>query len=242
MTSLTRSAVFAVAVLGLFSCMQQDGNGNVVTEQRTVKAFTRLKVEDGLRVTITQGPRNVWLTTDENLRSFFQAEVRGDTLVLKRLSNFILKPSGDVAFEVTNEVLEGLDVSGGAGGALVNADATPAGQWRLDVSGESVVSVARMAAQKLTMEVTGNSEVNVSGAASDVKVRASGSSRVNTTRLSAVNVDVDASGSSVLNVAASSSATGSASGSSRVTVVGEPQKRDINTSGSSQVTYTDASR
>ena len=239
MTSLTRSAVFAVAVLGLFSCMQQDGNGNVVTEQRTVKAFTRLKVEDGLRVSITQGPRNVWLTTDENLRSFFQAEVRGDTLVLKRLSNFTLKPSGDVAFEVTNEVLEGLDVSGGA---QVNADATPASQWRLDVSGESVVSVARMAAQKLTMEVTGNSEVNVSGAASDVKVRASGSSRVNTTRLSAVNVDVDASGSSVLNVAASSSATGSASGSSRVTVVGEPQKRDINTSGSSQVTYTDASR
>ncbi len=236
MTSLTRSAVFTFAVLGFSACVSEDGNGTIVTEQRSVKAFTKLKVEDGLRVSLTQGPRGVWLTTDENLRSFFQAEVRGDTLVLKRLSNFTLKPSGDVVFEVTNEVLEGLEVSGGA---QVNADATPAGQWRLDVSGESVVSVSRMAAQKLKMEVTGNSQVDVSGSASDVKLKASGSSRVNTTSLSTVNLDVDASGGSVLNVAASNSATGSVSGNSRVTVVGNPQKRDINASGSSQVTYTD---
>ena len=84
MSSLTRSAVLTLAVLGLSACITEEGNGNIVTDQRAVKPFTKLKAEDGLRVSVTQGPRNVWLTTDENLRSFFQAEVRGDTLVLSR--------------------------------------------------------------------------------------------------------------------------------------------------------------
>ena len=239
MSSLTRSALITLSVLGLSACVTEEGNGQIVTDQRAVKAFTRLKVEDGLRVSVTQGPRNVWLTTDENLRSFFQAEVRGDTLVLSRMPNFRLKPTGEVLFEVTNDVLEGLEVSGGS---QVNADATPARQWRLEVSGGSVVSVARMAAESLTMDVSGESRVEVSGSARDVKVNASGKSRVNAQTLSTVNLDVDASGGAILNVAASSSATGSASGNSQVNVLGDPQKRTISTSGTAQVTYIDGNR
>ncbi len=237
MRSLTRSAVVALAVLGFSSCVSEDGNGRIVTEQRAVKEFQKVKVEDGLRVTITRGPRTVWLTTDENLRSFFQAEVRGDTLVLKRMSNFALNPTGEVVFEISNEVLEGLEVSGGA---HVSAAATPTSRWRLSASDGSVVTVSDVATPKLDVEASGGSEVTLSGSANEAKVKGSGRSKVDTTGVAAVSVDVDASGGSTLNVAASSEATGHVSGSSTVNVVGNPQKRSIDTSGSSQVTYTDA--
>ena len=239
MSSLTRSAVVALAVLGLSSCVSEDGNGRIVTEQRSVTAFSKVKVEDGLRVSITQGPRGVWLTTDENLRTYFRAKVVGDTLVLDQLSNFVLNPTGEVVFEVTNDVLEGLEVSGGA---QVSADATPAARWRLTASGGSTVSVARIAAPRFDVDASGNSRVDAFGSASDVNVNASGGSEVNTVGVSTVNLDVDASGGSVLNVAASSSATGNASGGSRVNVVGDPQTRSIDTSGDSQVTYSDGNR
>lgn len=238
MTSLTRSAVVALAVAGLSSCVSEDGNGRIVTEQRAVQAFQKVKVEDGLRVTITQGPRSVLLTTDENLRSFFQADVRGDTLVLKKLSNFSLNPTGEVVFEIMNEVLEGLDVSGGA---QVSADATPTSRWRLTASGGSVVTARNVATPKLDVEASGASEVTLFGSANEARVKGSGGSKVNTVGVTTVSVDVDASGGSTLNVAASSSAKGIASGNSTVNVVGNPQTRTIDATGSSTVTYTDSS-
>lgn len=234
MSQLFRSALFTLSALALSACVIQVGNGQIGTQQRTVSAFSKVSVASGIRATIAHGERAVKLTADENLQTFLQVYVEGGTLIVRKLPNFTLNPTGDIVAEITNPLLVGLDVSGGS---HVSADATEAVEWNLNVSGGSTVAVSRVEATQLIANASGGSHVSVFGLVPGVRIAASGGSQVDTDGVAAEDVTVDASGGSILHVRASKSAQGDASGGSQVTVAGNPLTRAITTSGGSRVTY-----
>lgn len=234
MSLLTRSCLITLTALSLSACLVEVGNGEIVTQTRTVPAFSRVAVQSGLHATLSQGERSVAFITDQNLQTFLQAYVEDDTLVLRVVRNFSLQPTANLGVIVTNDVLEGLEVSGGA---QVSANATPAADWSLTASGGSTVTLSQLQTQRLVIEASGGSRVTAFGLAPHLSATGSGGSQVNTEGTSAEDVIVQATGGSIFHVRASKSVSGAASGGSQVTVSGNPAARTITATGGSLVTW-----
>lgn len=235
MSFLKRSIVICAAALALASsCMSEKGNGVIETSERVVSAFSRVEVEDDIQVSIARGPNRVTITTDENLASFYVLEVDGQTLKIRKMPGFQLKPTGTVFIEVLTERLEALEVKNGA---QVSADATQTGEFRLIVKDKSNASVSRLQTQELVLEASDESRVDVSGDATSVRIQSRSRSAVNASNLNALNVKVDASGKSLVNVNARSSIEIDASGDSIVTVSGNPGARNIHSDTGSQISF-----
>ncbi len=234
MSSLVRSAGIIVA-LAFCSCISEDGNGRVITTLiSNVRSFSRVAVQDGIQVSIARGEPSVRLTSDENLRLFYEFDVDGRTLKIRQMNNFRLTPSTPVMVEITNPELEGLDVSGGS---QVSAEATPAGDWRLTVKEGSSASLSRLETQNLHVDASGSSRVDVFGRSRDVNIKSSGGSQVSTDGVSAAHVKINASGGSLITVNALESVKIDASGGSQVTVTGNPPERTTDTTDGSQVNF-----
>ncbi len=235
MSILKPSVLSCVAALALTSsCMSEKGNGVIATQQRTVPAFSRVEVEDAVQVSITRGPNRVTITTDENLTSFYEIDVDGQTLKIKEMSNFELRPTGSVFIEVFTERMEGLEVRNGA---AVSADATQTGEFRLIVKDKSTATISRIQTAELTLEASDESRVDVFGVASKVRIQSRSRSAVSADGLEAQDVKVDAQGQSLVSVTAERSIEVDASGGSVVTVSGNPLDRNIDSDNGSQVSF-----
>ncbi len=235
MSPLNRSVLICAGALALASsCMSEEGNGIIATQERRLAAFTRVEVEDAIQVSISRGPSRVTITTDENLTSFYEIDVDGQTLKIREMSNFSLRPTGAVFVEVQTERMEGLEVRNGA---QVSADATQAGEFRLIVRDKSTASISRIQASELTLDASDESRVDVFGEAARLRVESRSRSAVNADGLTAQEVRVIASGQSLVNVNALGSIEVDASGDSVVTVSGNPPDRNIDANNGSVVSF-----
>src|SRR5215471_17541894 len=59
------------------------GNGHIKTEDRTISAFTEIDAGGAFVIEWQSGPPALSITTDENLLSYIESEVSGDTLQLR---------------------------------------------------------------------------------------------------------------------------------------------------------------
>ena len=234
MERLSRSVLISLGVWALGSaCSAENGNGLIATQERSVATFSKVKVEDGLQVSIGRGERLVSITTDENLMSFIDVEVDGETLELRRNSN--TQPTSIERIEVTTNVLTSLEVKDNS---QVSADATQAGEWRLTARDVSVVSLTNIETSELDIDASDESRVDAFGNAIRVRIEAKSRSQVNTDGVTAEDVKVDASGGSLVFVNARSKIEVDASGNSFITVSGNPQDRNIDANGGSTVTFS----
>jgi Putative auto-transporter adhesin, head GIN domain len=188
------------------------GEGDVKPETRQLPAFTKVESGAGIGVTIRIGPAEpIVVEAQENLLPIITTEVVGGTLRIGSKEGFTSSQPVHVTAVVPS--LDGLTLSGG-----------------------SQATIEGLAAQGLTIELSGGSAVTATGSASDLDLTASGGSRANLENLSTKTVAVDASGGSVANVLASDSVSGSASGGSRVTVFGDATL-DVESTGGSAVSH-----
>jgi hypothetical protein len=188
------------------------GEGDVKPETRQVAAFTKVESGAGIGVTIRIGPAEpIVVEAQENLLPIITTEVVGGTLQIGSKEGFT--SSQPVHVTAVVPTLDGLTLSGG-----------------------SQATIEGLAAQGLTIELSGGSAVTATGSATDLDLTASGGSRANLEGLSTKTVVVDASGGSVANVLASDSVSGSASGGSRVTVFGAATL-DVESTGGSAVSH-----
>ncbi|MDP2274445.1 MAG: DUF2807 domain-containing protein [Archangium sp.] len=235
MSPLNRSVLICAGALALASsCMSETGNGVITTQERLVPAFSKVEVQDAIQVSISRGPTRVTISTDENLTSFYEIDVDGETLKIKEMSNFKLRPTGAVFVDIQTERMERLEVRNGA---QVSADATQAGEFRLIVKDRSSATVSRIQTSELILEATDESRVDVFGEATQLRVESRSQSAVNADGLDAQTVKVVATRQSLVNVNAQRSIEVDASGDSVVTVSGNPLDRNIDADSGSQVSF-----
>ena len=84
-------------------------------------------------------------------------------------------------------------------------------------------------------DVSGASQVTLSGSAGDVTIGASGASQLDLSAFSVDDADVEASGASKVTVNASGKLDADASGASHVYYLGSPTLGRVETSGASSV-------
>ena len=211
---MTRSTLAVLSALSLFGCHYVEG-GPEVSEARTLEAFTRVQVEDGLTATLAPGSPQATVNAPQKVVEKLETVVKSGTLIVR------LKPGVIVtSMEGTEVVITGQDVVA------------------VEASGASKVTVTGVDVSPFRATASGASELTVSGKTADARISASGASTVAAEQLIAEIASVEASGASTVAVNASKSIEGSASGASHVTVSGGADSSNLNTSGASSVDVT----
>ena len=108
-------ALAIVGTLTLTACSGSlEGDGDVVTETRSVSDFDAIHADNGVQVSLTvdstaTGDPDLSVTTDSNLQEFLSAKVTGSTLTISSNRSGGVRPSG--AFDVSSTVDFITDVS-----------------------------------------------------------------------------------------------------------------------------------
>jgi hypothetical protein len=225
-----RTPGLLVCLAALTACQSVVGSGHVTTTTREVPAFRRLAIATGIKAHATTGTRALSLRADDNLQPLIETLVEGDTLLV-RLKPQTVGASGTMEVEISNDVFEALDASGGV---HVTMTATPVGSFVLSASGGSLIDVTGLSSTDFTLDVSGGSVVTLAGAATRGTANASGGSQLTLTQVPLESLTIAASGGSTINASVSGSLAGSASGGSIVNIKGTPAST-VDSSGGSQV-------
>ncbi|MCB9663818.1 MAG: DUF2807 domain-containing protein [Alphaproteobacteria bacterium] len=223
----------SLALVGLSGCIVHIGSGDLVDVDLPVDAFDAMAAEQGLVVRHVEGERAVTAHIDDNLRDLLVVEVvDGELRMGFGDLPILVDPSDDAWIEVVAPPPERFSASGGA-----SIDAVGAGEVvRLSASGGAGIEVVVTATTRAEVSASGGADVTLGGTAPAVDVDASGGATVTST-IKAGSASVSASGGAHVSVHATTSVTVSASGGSTVEVAGDPEDRDVDTSGGSTVTF-----
>jgi hypothetical protein len=186
------------------------GEGAVEMETRTIEAFSRIETSAGIGVSagIGQGG-TLEVRAQGNLLPLIVTEVKDGTLRVRSAHGYTTSERVEVVF-------------------------TTPSLSRLVLSGGSVGQVDGLEAGSLDIELSGGSRLTATGQATDMSLRLSGGSVVNLQGLATGTIALDASGGSNATLQASERVHGSASGGTRITVLGDADL-SVETTGNSSV-------
>lgn len=208
-------ALLAVGVLpGSPSPFGQIGSGHVTTQQFNLTDFSAVTASHGFNVQITQGTTySVKVTTDDNLQQYIDVRKEGNTLYVG------LKPgmgfsSTQLKAEITLPTIKNLQLSGGT---ILNAQ-------NVNIQ------------DKLTIDISGGSQVTLTGQATDLTLRGSGGSIMHLGDLQANNATVDYSGGSQGTVNLNGRLDVTLSGGSQLHYKGNPTLGRVDSTGGSTIT------
>ncbi|MDO6390711.1 head GIN domain-containing protein [Pontibacter sp. BT731] len=194
------------------------GEGEPVSQNRTVSGFKGIDVSGGFAVEVTQsGKEGVRIEAQENLLNSIKTEVKNGVLHIYTSDN--ISTSKGLKAYVSIKELNMLDISGGVkvkGNSTFKSDA-----FKMDLSGGSNVTLA-LNTKKLTADMSGASKVMLTGRADEVRMDLSGASKVDAAELEASNVYLEASGASNVKVYAKKELSVNASGATKVAYKGDP--------------------
>jgi hypothetical protein len=209
------------------------GDGQVVTKEVPVSAFSGIEAGSAFRVNVSPGTKeSLLLRVDDALMDRVEATVSADVLRL------------------------GLEQGTDARNAMLEADVTAPSLSRIRLSGAAVMHVSEQLAGR-ELEVTasgasrlhgslrvtegkatisGASRLTLAGNADRLAVRASGASRVDAERLRIRDLDVELSGGSSASVSVRDSVAAQLSGASSLRYGGSPRFLRREVSGAASIT------
>ncbi|MEM1136890.1 MAG: head GIN domain-containing protein, partial [Bacteroidota bacterium] len=251
---------FYISFITFFNCQlvfAQDyikGNGNVVKKNRSISEFDVIEAKGMVNVFLEQGNSNsILVEADENLHDHIITKVSGKTLTIKNDIN--IRDAVKVDIYVTFNEIEALDGSGAtdiealtslktsddfylkASGA-VDMNIKKGLQCKtlsIEASGSSDIYLDNASPTSIKANVSGSTDLEMSGNAEDFTLTAGGSSDVEAKDFSVKNATISATGSSDIYTHVTDKIMVSASGSSDVYYTGNPSVEQINASRAADV-------
>jgi hypothetical protein len=215
--------VIAMVVIGLLSTViffggwspfgKVVGTGNLVTKEELFNDFTSVDAGNGFNVIITQSNSySVLVTADDNVMDHIEISKSWDTLNIgvkwgSSLSSATLK------IEITMPELRRIELSGGAHGTI-----------------KEMSSV-----NSLSIDLSGGSHLLGQGEVDDLTIDSSSGSHLDFTDFAANNVNIELSGGSQATIKLDGTLDADLSGGSKLSYIGDPSLRDIETSGGSSI-------
>lgn len=211
-------SVFFLMGFLLFSSCNTDslkGDGNIVKEQRTTTAFSKIEIDGGYELIVSQGNNeSVAVEADKNLLERITTSVSGDKLNIS--VNGSIYPSRKVKVYVTLINFSSLECNG----SVQITCATPfhVDKFKLESNG-SASGKLDIFATSLEAESAGSSEMIFTGKTQKSKYEIAGSGKIMALDMISEDCEIDISGSGSVSVNATS-------------------KLDIDIAGSGDVKYT----
>lgn len=191
-----------------------DGNGRVVTQQRSLGNFDGIDAGGALEVRVRQeSAPSVKIEADENLQEYIEAFLDGSTLVVRQKRGYNLDPTNEIIVYVSAPAYKELEVSGAS--KLLGETPITGNDLRLHVSGASEMRMD-VNVRRLDTEISGASSLELKGNSSTVSTEASGASKIRCMDLITEETTLDLSGASDAEVTANKQLNIEASGASDV--------------------------
>jgi len=231
----SKRLILVAAIIGIFvgcvSCFKAiKGNGSLVTSDKTVSAFEKIKVSSSAEVRFhaSQEYRTV-ITVDENLNEFVEVDVKNNVLNIgtKSGSYSFTKFSVDVYCPV----LTGVSMSGS--GSFENMDKITVSTFESAVSGSGRIKLT-VECEKFSANISGSGRITVTGNSKDADIGISGSGQFQGNEFTINNATVRVSGSGNINTCVTDNLQATISGSGEINYRGEP-KIDSKVSGSGRI-------
>ena len=199
---------FAALALGGCRVSGIRGNGEIVTQNRSVQEFASVEAEGAFTIDWVQGPPSCTITTDENLQSRVETRMRGSRLELSWHGQ--LRPTRGVKVKISSSTLNAARLSG-----AVRLNAT------------------RISGKGFYLDAAGATRVNVDGMVGELLATMAGASRLDAEDLQVKSAELSISGAGKAEVWASDTLKVSISGAGKVTYRGTPTvEKDISGAGS----------
>jgi hypothetical protein len=164
---------------------------------------------------------------DDNLLSYFEAEVDSKMLTIKIKEGTTLEPSDDINFYLTVEELDTIVVSGAG---KVESAALRADQFSIDLSGAGDVTLSGLTADSLDVDLSGAGALEIqSGYVGEQTVVISGAGSYEAEKLQSATASVEISGAGSATIWAVNELAVKGSGAGTVEYAGKPQ---LSTEGS----------
>jgi hypothetical protein len=174
------------------NCNQINGSGKIITEKRTVGAFTGIKVGGAFEVEATiTSTTSVTVEADDNIAPLIQTYVSDGILYIKtKMANNL--NNGHMKILISTPLLSSIDCSGAANLKVINA-INHNGKIKLEASGASDIE-ATINAPEVLVEASGAGQIELNGNTQKYTLLISGASDVKSSNLLSENTDVHVSG------------------------------------------------
>lgn len=208
------------------------GDGNVITQDRSISGFNSIDVSSALDVEIGQDSSySVKVEVDNNLQQFVETYKEGDILRVRLANNINIDPTRQMKIYVSAPNYRRLEASGACGlnsrNRLSSNDPIEVG-----LSGACHGNL-EIKAPKVSLDLSGASNLTLRGETKELFIQGSGSSDVKAFEMLSETADIDVSGAGNIDVFASAKINASASGASNIRYKGNASvNSDVSGAGS----------
>ena len=213
------------------------GNGNKITEQRSVGSYDGIGIAGWFDVELVNGSEGaLTLRGDDNLLEHLETVVKNGTLYIRPEKGYNLQSgswnSGGITITVPVKTINEISLSGS--GSITGKTKITSDFFKINVSG-SGESALDLAVEEIKVTLSGSGDITLKGDAKRLDLQVSGSGDVRAYDLQAQNADAIISGSADIFLTATTSLTVRVTGSGDVHYRGNPTKIDSKTIGSGNV-------
>lgn len=226
--------IFLFSAFSFHLCGQNIINDPNV-EVRTVGSFSGLKVSGGIDVYLSQSNEYALAVSASEIkyRDNIQTQIINGILTIS-YNNGGLRFSGDKKLRVyiSFKTLESIQASGACD--INFKEGFKANVLKIGLSGASEIR-GNININDLTLDLSGASTVKLKGNVINLRIDASGASDVKNYEIVADNCIASTSGASDVKITVNKSLSAKASGASSLLYRGNPDKKEISTSGASKI-------
>lgn len=178
-------------------------NGTIVTEERSLTAFTNIECDLSAEVTVVQSENyKVIIETSENIIGIIETKVSGSTLEIDLKNGKCLKNNYTLKITVYLPELKGLDVSG-SGDVYVPGKITSE-MLDLEISGSGSIRMDSLNTNSIEADISGSGEIYLTGTdtveTQSIKISGSGSVEAINLPVKKSTIDISGSGDSKVYV------------------------------------------
>ncbi|MGD8856573.1 MAG: DUF2807 domain-containing protein, partial [Chloroflexota bacterium] len=137
------------------------GSGNVITEEREVSGFDKVRVDGSGNVEIVQGDgESLVIEAEDNIMSSIESRVEDGVLILSEKPNINTLLTKPIRYTVSMIDVAGLEIDGSGD---INADSLDVSILSLSISGSGNINIAELDADSINASINGSGNITISG-------------------------------------------------------------------------------
>jgi hypothetical protein len=212
-TSFLTLAAMAILVSGC-DVIGIGGNGNIVTDQRTIGEISQIYSRGAFKIEWRNGPPALSITTDENLLRYIESNKVDNHLELRTHER--VRPTHGIKVVVTSPTRVGAKLSGA-----------------------SDLKVQGLSQPKFVVQGTGASDVTLDGTVDELLADLTGASDLRAKGLQTKSAEISATGASDVSISVSETLRVSITGAGDVKYYGNPKTIEKHVTGAGSIKHKD---
>jgi hypothetical protein len=190
------------------------GNGHIKTDERTIGTFANIDASGQFQIEWQNGAPALRITTDENLLSYIENHISGDTLHLDTHEQ--IWPTHGIKVVISSPTRAGAKLSGAV---------------RLTAN--------QISGPKFALESTGAAHVNLDGSIDEFLADMTGASDLNARGLQTKTAEISTTGAADAEIAVADTLKVAITGAGKVSYSGNPKTIEKHISGAGSIRHRD---